>query len=339
MQKCALAAALCAACAGQVVLIQDAGVDDYMTTVLLSRRLDFDGEVIVNADSALPSSMQAADKLHQLLKEVRGQDSKLTLSNVRMFNAFPYAYRGDSEKVLNLTQLQSFPTTVHDPFESAEAWLEGYLTRTTNVTFVVTTAPTPLTELLMRRPALQEHVREVLWMAGAVKVPGNLEKGQFHWQNDKAEWNVFTDPYAAADLVRLLPEKTVLFPLDIADQTPIDQHFYNVIEQAIAKAVPGTPRYKLLSLVLAAYKVVGPPNHPFYRLWDTITAGYLLWPELYAPPQPTTLQIVTSTEVGANQGWTKPCAAVSHVCKSVRVAYDFKDMASLEAFIERVAEA
>eukprot|EP01061_Rhynchopus_euleeides_P007870 TRINITY_DN16931_c0_g5_i1.p1 TRINITY_DN16931_c0_g5~~TRINITY_DN16931_c0_g5_i1.p1 ORF type:complete len:346 (+),score=157.20 TRINITY_DN16931_c0_g5_i1:42-1079(+) len=336
-------AALLTGASGSVVLMHDAGVDDYMCTVLLSKFSDFDGEVVVNADSVLPSSMVAAEQLHQVIAAAHGTtdswDVDLSLSRARMYNPFPYEYRADSMKFMNLTEKLQPNTTQQWPFPDGDMWLERYLRRNKNVSLVIVSAPTPLTNLLKRHPCLARNIKAVYWMAGAVRVAGNLDPNQFKWNNSHAEWNVFTDPQAGADLLRQLGRGGVplyLFPLDIADRTPINAEFFGVLQQSIDSTEPGSPRRNLVQLLFDAYQLVAGPCCPYYRLWDTVAAGYLLWPELYQAPETVSLEVVTSPP---NEGWTRVCDVPKEGCYDVHVLFDFASDDALQTFIKKVAEA
>ena len=319
---------------GSVILVQDAGVDDYMCTVMLAGFEDFHGEVIVNADSNVPSSVEAADQLHRLLASARGQSDNiaLSLSRARMYNAFPWGYRMDSQKFLNLTSKLEPGTSLEWPFKDGDAWLEQYLEAHTNVSVVLTTAPTPLTDLFKKRPELIHKLSGVYWMAGAVDVDGNLDPTEYTWNNSKAEWNVYTDPEAGQSLLRLLHGKVpvYLFPLDISNTTPLSADFFQAIQDAINTS-SGQERV-LHQLVYDAYYM--DVDNPYYRLWDTVTAGYLLWKQLYQEPKKVSMEIVTAPQ---NMGWTRVCKEVSPDCYDAYVVYDFKSDSARKEFIVRVA--
>eukprot|EP01060_Flectonema_neradi_P010236 TRINITY_DN1735_c1_g2_i1.p1 TRINITY_DN1735_c1_g2~~TRINITY_DN1735_c1_g2_i1.p1 ORF type:complete len:360 (+),score=52.92 TRINITY_DN1735_c1_g2_i1:70-1080(+) len=316
----------------RTILIQDAGIEDYMCTILLTNHsADFDGEVVVNADSTLPASMIAADKLHQIIPN--GEKVHLSLSRARMFNAFPYIYRLDTEKFLNLSEMQDVPSRVQWPYENGDVWLLNYLKTNVDVTIVITTAPTPLTNVLSINPELAANIKRIVWMGGAVNVPGNLDPAQFPWNNTVAEWNIFTDPAAAADLFAMMGAHSVpilLFPLDIANLTPLDSNFYKALQNAVDQSPPSA--LKLHQLVLDAYLLV--KNDTFYRLWDTLAAGYVIWPELYAPPARTLLEVVVGpTKMGA----LRKCSAPSDTCFPIEVFSSFVNEAARETFVTNVA--
>eukprot|EP01062_Namystynia_karyoxenos_P069945 TRINITY_DN65350_c0_g1_i1.p2 TRINITY_DN65350_c0_g1~~TRINITY_DN65350_c0_g1_i1.p2 ORF type:complete len:397 (+),score=133.06 TRINITY_DN65350_c0_g1_i1:99-1193(+) len=327
---------------GSVVLIQDAGIDDYMCTVLLARcpatAGRFRGEVIVNADSALPYSVQAASMLHAAL----GVQGKLGfgLSSTRMFNAFPWLYRRDTVRFHNLSSLQQYPSAAGSwPYADGDRWLRGFLELQENgsVDVAITTAPTPLTEVLKQHPQLAAKIRKVLWMAGAVYQAGNLDPTQFPWKNSKAEWNAYTDPFAARELLLQSAQHgfpVYLFPLDVSDTTPIHGEYMQELRNALAASPPNSTERAIRQLVLDAYTIV--ENDKYYRLWDVITVGYLQWPELYAAPQLLPLDV--ETDPAKEQGWTRVCSPTEG-CPTVRVLVNFTSEAARRQFIRNVALA
>eukprot|EP01065_Artemidia_motanka_P051114 TRINITY_DN890_c0_g1_i1.p1 TRINITY_DN890_c0_g1~~TRINITY_DN890_c0_g1_i1.p1 ORF type:complete len:363 (+),score=85.14 TRINITY_DN890_c0_g1_i1:69-1091(+) len=335
--RSAVVLALVGAVSGSIVLIQDAGIDDYMCTVLLSRAsetfMEFRGEVIVNADSVLPDSMQAAGKLHRAL----GVQLPLSLSSARMFNAFPWAYRADTQRFNNLSSLAPFDSSAGTRDEDGDKFLRQFLEDSANgsVDVAITTAATPLVTVLQENPHLAAKIRRVLWMAGAVYVPGNLDPLQFNWRNGKAEWNAYADPYAGRDL--LLQSQAhgfpvLLFPLDISDTTPIRGAYMQALREALNQTTPGTPEHQLRQVVLDAYTLVA--GDDFYRLWDVVTVGYLQWPELYAAPKP--LPLTVETDPAKEQGWTRVCAP-SEGCPKVQVFTSFASEEARKQFIHNVA--
>ena len=72
----------------RVVFLQDAAIDEYICTMLLTLMpgIDLVGVIIVNADCLAEPAMQAASKLQQFL---RRKDVPVALSRARGWNAFP----------------------------------------------------------------------------------------------------------------------------------------------------------------------------------------------------------------------------------------------------------
>eukprot|EP00659_Diplonema_papillatum_P014496 gene14496-22192_t len=333
-------ATACAA-SGPIVLIHDAGIDDYMCSVLLSSFPGrFIGEVIVNADSTVPESMIGASKLQKVLQAARGLSSvALSLSRTRMYNAFPWEYREDAHKFINLPELAGVESNVSWPFADGEAWLKNVLRTRTDITIVLVSASSPLTEILLTDPSLMGSISQILWMAGAMRVPGNLDPVQFPWNNTRAEWNVFTDPFSASSLLAAAASnpatQLIFFPLDISDQTPLNQQFYDLLQEAVVRSVPGTPQHLLHKVVLSAYELVR--TQPYYRLWDTVAAGYLLWPELYGELVVESYNLSTTT---ANMGGFQPCGTPGREgCYNLSYFANFASDEARQQFIRNVAKS
>ena len=282
-----LALRLClGAPAESVVYIQDGSIDDFMGTILLAAEhakgtVNFVGEVMVNGDSALPWSMSVAAKLHALLD----LDAPVALSQCRGFNAFPWEYRADTVRVDALPALQGLKARAAAA-EDGESWLARVLEGAApgSVTVLCTAGLTPLADVLKARPSLAKAIRRLVWMGGAVDVPGNLDRKQFPFWSDKPEWNVFFDPFAADWLLRHTDFPVLLFPLDVSDATPISRHFL----EELARRAPESP---LAAFVYQCYNLT--VDEPFYRLWDTVAAAYLGHPEFFAPPVPMALRVAT----------------------------------------------
>ncbi|KAJ9451326.1 Pyrimidine-specific ribonucleoside hydrolase RihA [Diplonema papillatum] len=332
------AVAVCGAVDTPMILIQDADIDDYMCTVLLSSFPGFLGEVVVSADSDSPWNMIGGSKLHSVLRSARGMEGvELTLSRTRMYNPFPYSYRLNANKFANLSEFEGYPSNASWPYPDGEAFLRAALRSHTNVTVVLTTGATPLVTVLRDEPQLAGSISRIYWMAGAMDVAGNLDPTEFPWNNTRAEWNVYTDPFAADELLGLVDNQSgielYLFPLDIADQTALNPEFYNLLEEAVANTTAGTPENTLRKVILSAYQIV--QGSPYYRLWDTVTAGYLHWPELYAAHKTSWWKLSTTN---VNMGGFTQCQSPSEPgCHKMQYFYSFASPAAQQQFVENVA--
>ncbi|HYO90887.1 MAG TPA: hypothetical protein VEQ40_04595, partial [Pyrinomonadaceae bacterium] len=90
-----------------VIQIQDAAIDEYMSTVILTTIEDINllGVVIVNADSIAAPAMQTAWKILSYLKRT---DIPVGLSGARGVNPFPWGYRSDCVNEGKIGVLQPF---------------------------------------------------------------------------------------------------------------------------------------------------------------------------------------------------------------------------------------
>ncbi|WP_213803142.1 nucleoside hydrolase [Granulicella sp. dw_53] len=280
-----------------VVLIHDAAIDEFISTMLLIAMPEIDllGIVIVNADCLEAPALQAASKLQQFL---RRPEIPIALSRARGWNAFPWEYRGDCVTFGEIPSLQPFTPYVVTPPPDGEVLLATLLKQAiagnSPLTLLMTGPMTPLTDVLRLEPELIEGVEKIVWMGGAIDVPGNLDPATLNpaVANAHAEWNAFWDPYSV-DEVLLGFSGIHLFPLDISNSAPVSKAFLDALQKQ-------GKTYSYSQLAFEAYSLV--VNEPFYRLWDVTAACWLTRPGFYTPSTKMHLAIETW---GFNQGWIR----------------------------------
>merc|ERR1712216_959035 len=110
---------------------------DYASVALLAEMhkrgiIELAADIVLNGDSVLPSSMEVAEKFH-VLSNI--SDVPVLLSQTTMYNAFPWTYRDDSQRILDYPEYTSIPcdactyqnvTNAMD-YPDAEAWLSDFL--------------------------------------------------------------------------------------------------------------------------------------------------------------------------------------------------------------------
>jgi len=131
----------------------------------------------------------------------------------------------------------------------------------------------PLTNIAQatkRNPEIIPLIKQIIYMGGAVHVPGNSTKA--------AEFNWWFDPDAAQEVVRL-PIPQVVIPLDVTNTVQLTKSIYDRIAHA-AKPTVVTALYQKLT----GYGFDGKhgfetdPNYT-QNVWDTLTIAYLLDPK------------------------------------------------------------
>lgn len=281
----------------------DAAIDEYMAALLLDTMSGFrlHSLVISNADCIPDAAMATAWQINQFTQ----RDVPLSLSGARVYNAFPYSYRVDCIREGAIDCLKPFGPAPAPPYpdgdEALASALRSALGSGEKVTLVCTTSLTTLRDVLIEEPDLEGAIEHVLWMGGAVYVPGNLDPTTIppSIANPAAEWNVFSDP-TSADWVLNHPGRSyrmTVCPLDCTDKAKITPEF----KQALARqAAAGS---KLSTLASQSYALVA--DEPFYELWNVCTVVYLTHPELYSAPVKTALSI---QQIGFYQGNMKPSA-------------------------------
>jgi purine nucleosidase len=278
----------------RVVLIHDAAVDEYISTILLTRmpNIDLASVIIVNADCIAQPALDAASKLHQFLN---CPDLPLALSRARGWNAFPWPYRGDCVKFGQIPSLARYKSKVSTPPPVGEELLSRVLgegSRTGQRITILATGPlTPLTDVLAANRKLVDAIETVIWMGGAIHKPGNLDPKTVDPSvaNKYAEWNAFWDPWAVQSAFEICPSLQI-FPLDITDSAKLAKDFLTSL-----KRQGKTSRYS--QLAYEAYSLV--KQEPFYDMWDVTATYWLHDPSVYTSPRQTPLTITTW---GFNQG-------------------------------------
>ena len=274
----------------RVFFISGGTIDDAAASILLLTmdEIDFLGMEITNSDCIYTYAMQGEWKILSYLQKTR---IPIALSNARGFNAFPWSYRNDSYLVWKSEVLKDFSDNLAwPPFPSGEFLLQNVLKKaiiTNNpVTLLVTEPITPLSNILRDNPMLNKGIKRVIWMGGAIRVPGNLDPETIPTEiaNDKAEWNAFWDPYAVDWIFKNTSFPIIMLPLDVTDQAKLTDSFMTSLEKQSAQ-------YKYSTLVYSLYSLV--KDQPYFEMWNTLTSVYLARPDLFDTPVQMCLSITT----------------------------------------------
>lgn len=268
----------------------DGGIDDYLSTMLLMTMEHIQplGIVVTPADCYIQPAVSATRKILALM----GCSSvPVAESTVRGINPFPRLYRRDSFIVDHLPILNE-RETISTPLveEPGQNFMVRALQQAPElVTLLVTGPMTTVATALDIAPEIESKIKQIVWMGGALNVPGNVEKSIEAGQDGSAEWNVYWDAVSAQRVWQTnIP--IVLCPLDITNNVPVTSEFV----QRIGKQ----RRYPLSDLAGQCYALVIPQD---YYFWDILATAYLAHPEFYQLREWETA-IVTS---GKSQGRTK----------------------------------
>jgi purine nucleosidase len=313
-----------------VILVQDAAIDEYMSQVLLTTMpVNLLGVSIVNADCIDTAAMQAGWKINTY---IGAQAMPLGLSRARGWNPFPWPYRTDCIKQGTIAALADIPeNSAWPPYPDGDAMLEAWLTACEpGVTLLVTCPFTPLSNVLKRRPALKKKIGQIVWMGGAIGVPGNLDPQTVPtppW-NGCAEWNAFWDPAAVDWIFRHTTCPIVQFPLDITDQAKITHEFMHRLETQSQAGM----RYS--TLAHQSYCLVS--GEKFYDMWDVVTTCWLVNDQhnFFAPP--TTMKLAIDVELNATQGCITP-RKKGRGGRAVQVVQNFAADGGQQRFYDYVA--
>jgi purine nucleosidase len=308
-----------------VILVHDAAIDEYMSQVLLTTMpgINLLGAVIVNADCIDSAAMQTA---WQVMSYIDRTDIPMGLSSARGWNPFPWQYRSDCVRESQIDCLKPFlPNPNWPPFPDGDALLQSLMeTAAGKVTLLVTCPFTPIMNLLQKSPDLAAKIEQILWMGGAINVPGNLDPTTVPtppW-NKCAEWNAFWDAVSVDWVFTNTTCPIIQFPLDMTNRAAITTKFMETL------AVQASKGSRYSQLAFESYQLVSAES--FYDMWDVVTTCWLANQDFFQPP--TTMTLTIDATLNTTQG----CIKQSDYGREVQVVLNFSATGQ-QAFYDYVA--
>ncbi|MGH1393241.1 MAG: nucleoside hydrolase [Trichormus sp.] len=273
-----------------VLMDHDGGVDDYLATMLLltMEHIEVLGVVVTPADCYVQPAVSATRKIIDLMGF---SHIPVAESTVRGINPFPRLYRRDSFIVDHLPILNQ-NEFVNTPLVTAtgqDFMVQVLREASQPVTLMVTGPLTTVAVALYKAPDITSKIEKIVWMGGALNVPGNVEKSLEAGQDGSAEWNVYWDAVSAAQVWQTeIP--IIMCPLDLTNNVPVTSD----LVQKMGKQ----RHYPISDLAGQCYALVIPQD---YYFWDVLATAYLGHPEFYQLREWET-EIITT---GISQGRTK----------------------------------
>ena len=291
-----------------VFLDHDGGVDDLLSLLLVLTMdgVDLLGVVVTPADCYPTYAVEASRKIIDLM----GQSHiSVAESKARGINAFPAEWRSSPQIINALPPLLNV-TNIRSPLSSlsaADFIIETLQAAPEPVTYLMTGPCTTLVSALQQEPMLREKIAEVVWMAGAVDVPGNVA---MHTHDGTAEWNVYWDPVSARWLLEQgLP--LVLFSLDVTNHVPVGMGFLRTLAQQA--------HYEVSNLASVAWAITTnaiPSYEYLYHMWDVLATSYVARPDLF-----TTKEVALDVSIAPpNEGQTYRRSDSNHKVQLVQTA-------------------
>ena len=272
-----------------VLMDHDGAIDDFLSLMLLMTMTEIEplGVVITPADCYANAAVSVSRKILDLMGRT---DITVAQSTVRGLNPFPPDFRRDCTIIDNFPilnepdQIKTFLAKI-----SGQEFIVKQLQAASQpVTLMLTGPLTTVAEAIALQPEIIHKITEIVWMGGALSVPGNVEKVFALEHDGSAEWNVFWDPVAAKQIWDTKIPIT-LCPLDITNHVPVTPEFIHKLTKQ--------RRYPLSDLAGMCYALAIPQN---YYCWDILATAYLARPELYQIVEQETDIIPT----GISQGKT-----------------------------------
>lgn len=276
-----------------VLLDHDGAVDDFLATMLLltMEHVEPIGIIVTPADCYPQPAVSATRKILDLMGKFH---IPVAESTVRGINPFPQLYRRDSFAIDNfpiLNQTETYTTSLLTQ-PGQDFLIQALRTNPTPVTLLITGPLTNLAYALDTAPDIEAKIERLIWMGGALDVPGNVEKNWEPGQDGTAEWNAYWDPLAVAR-VWSSGLNIIMCSLDITNNVPVTSEFV----QKIGKQ----RQYDVSDLAGQCYALVIAQD---YYAWDVLATAYLGKPEAFKLREVET-EIITT---GKSQGRTKVVA-------------------------------
>lgn len=254
-----------------LLMDHDGGVDDLLSLmlVLTMPHINLRGVCITPADCYLDWAAEATAKICGIFGR---SEIPIAVGDLHGINAFPAEWRAQP-RIIN-----ALPEMLARPLESvplsplpARAFLAEQLAAAAEpVTILMTGPASNLAAALEAHPDLRQNIAEVVWMAGALDVPGNVRTFA---HDGSAEWNVFWDPVAARKLIEMRLPLTI-FPLDATNHVPVTLGFLRKL---------AAQRRHLLADLAGQFWATTINTIPhvdyLYHMWDTLATGYLGCPQ------------------------------------------------------------
>ena len=257
----------------KVLIDHDGGIDDLLSLLLLTQMEDIElmGVCVTPADCFLEDATVSSLKILKLT----GNDSVPVAQGVtRPVNPFPTKWRAQPMVVNAFPQMllthedasNISPLPAHD-------FIASQLKQSAIPVTVLVTGPcSNLVKALEEYPKLISKVKEVIWMGGAIDVPGNVAT---HKHAGTAEWNAHWDPFASKALFKMgLPIK--LIALDVTNSVPVGIDFLKKLAQQSESPLSN------LATQFWATTVNSIPSYEYtYFMWDVLATSYIGVPDLF----------------------------------------------------------
>ncbi|MGB6944857.1 MAG: nucleoside hydrolase [Bryobacteraceae bacterium] len=254
-----------------ILIDTDAGSDDFMAVALLLAHpsVTIDAITVVNGVAHVDAGARKMGRLLDLAGRKHVPVFAGRNTPLRGTAEFPAAWRKISDDLpgVALPPVSRAPETKR----AADYLVERLKNARAPVQILALGPLTNIAEAMERDPSVAAHIRVIVLMGGAVRVPGNLQDGGvFHTNNSTAEWNIFIDPVAASIVFRSgVPIR--LIALDATNKVKIGPQFLREFETKAR-----SPLGRVVAQVLEADRET--IDQGIFYAWDPLAAAALLRP-------------------------------------------------------------
>lgn len=214
----------------KMILDVDTGLDDAIGIILAvkSRQFDILGITTVNGNVSLETATRNTCKILDLLDElhipvIKGMNTPFVRETY-----FEHAVHGEDGLGGALKDVE--PKKKPDEGFAPDFIIHSVLGFPGEVTLVMTGPLTNLAIAIKKCPEMVKHVKEVIFMGGVVKGPGNV--------TPTAEYNVYVDPEAAKVVLKAGFESIIQVGLDVTRNVLLkDEHIDALENETLASYI------------------------------------------------------------------------------------------------------
>lgn len=193
--------------------------------------------------------------------------------------------RPSSYTTLAREPLLGYPTTTPAAEHAVDFIVRAVKAHPNEVTFFALGPPTNLAMAVRKHPEIIPLIKRVIYMGGAVDVPGN--------STPAAEFNWWFDPEATKITLRTPFREQIIVPLDIAERV-----YYTKAEFDRIAAGPDTPIVRMFRQLHAPRFQQNPGGRSF--VWDALATAIAIQPAIATKLEERIVDI--DTTYGPNYG-------------------------------------
>lgn len=300
----------------------DGSADDFLSLILLLKMelYDLKAITITPADCYIQNALETTLKI---LAKLEKEHLPIGIGNDRGLNSFPASWRA-KPKILNalpdLINIDVGPLT-DNHLPATETIIDTLMSNPKKAKILLTGPCTNLVSAIQKEPKIKDKIKEIVWMAGAFEVKGNVVT---YDHDSSAEWNVYWDPISANSLLRSkIP--LVFIPLDVTNKVPVTIDFLKSLAEY-------DNFWSRLACQFWATTLDTIPAYEYtYFMWDVLATSYLAIPEAFKTKYLECEVLITGPSIG-NTSISEGSGNFAYVAYDVNIDkfYDYLKSVFLE---------
>lgn len=214
----------------KLILDVDTGLDDAIGIILALKSQQFDvlGITTVNGNVSLESATRNTCKILDLLNEQQVSVIQGAATPIVRQPFFEHSVHGEDGLGGALKDVEVFKQP--DEGFAPDFIIHSILNFPGEVTLVMTGPLTNLALAIIKCPEIVNHVKEVIFMGGVIKGPGNV--------TPTAEYNTYVDPEAARIVLKAGFESLTQVGLDVTRKVLLkDKHIDAIEDEKLASYI------------------------------------------------------------------------------------------------------